>query len=139
MNEKITLTANIVIRNGPSINLFREIEVDAYEKINVDINDGDSDKEVDLWPSDTEEEVVLLAIVSSWYGEDLSYKVNEKVEDVTQKDFKLDQPHLLIGKSSVTMLDKKPKKLLFSYAKPSGESKAPDSVKIQILVGLDNF
>lgn len=135
MNEKITLTANIVIRNGPSINLFREIEVDAYEKINVNINDGDSGKEVELWPSDTPEKVVFLAIVSNWYGDAITYKV----EGASGDPLRLNQPHLLIGKSSVTMLDKKPKKLLFSYAKPSGESTAPDSVKIQILVGLDNF
>lgn len=135
MNEKITVTANIVIRNGPSINLLREVEVDAYEKINVNINDGDSNREIDLWPSDTEKEVVFLAIVSSWYGDSVTYKVKGASTDPLE----LDQPNLLIGRSSVSMLNSIPKTLLFSYSKPSGESTAPDSVKIQILVGLDNF
>jgi hypothetical protein len=134
MNEKITVTANIDIQNGPSINLIREVKVDAYEKINVNINNGDSDKVVELWPSDNEEEVVLLAIVSSWYGDTITYKVN-----AVPNPFKLDQPHLLIGRSSVSMLDSKPQQLKFSYTKPAGAGTELDTVKIQILVGLDNF
>lgn len=130
MNEKIAVTVNIGIQNGPSISLNRMVEVDAYEKINVSIKNGDTDKPVDLWPSDKDGQVVLLAIVSNWYGDTITYKVNE-AKDV----FKLDQPHLLLGNSSVTMLDSKPKQLKFSYSKPTPDNKL-DSVQIQILIGL---
>lgn len=33
MNENITATVKIGIPNGPSINLNRTVEVDAYEKL----------------------------------------------------------------------------------------------------------
>lgn len=135
MNEKITVIANIGTQNGPSINLNREMEVNAYEKIKVDIRTGDTEKAVELWPSNNLGDVVLLAIVSSWYGDTLSYKVN----DIATESFKLDQPHLLIGNSSVNMLNENPKKLKFSYTKPAGAGVELDVVHIQILVGLKNF
>jgi len=133
MNEKIAVTVKIDIQNGPNISLNRIVEVDAYEKINVSIKNEDADKVVDLWPSDNEGEVVLLAITSNWYGDTITYKVND-VADV----YKLDQPHLLIGNSSVNMLDPKPKQLKFSYSKPTPDNKL-DSVQIQILIGLKTF
>jgi hypothetical protein len=133
MNEKIAVTVKIDIQNGPNISLNRIVEVDAYEKINVSIKNEDVDKVVDLWPSDNEGEVVLLAIISNWYGDTITYKVND-VADV----YKLDQPHLLIGNSSVNMLDPKPKQLKFSYSKPTPDNKL-DSVQIQILIGLKTF
>jgi hypothetical protein len=52
--------------------------------------------------------------------------------------FKLDQPHLLIGNSCVTMLDSKPKQLKFSYSKPTPDNKL-ESIQIQILIGLKTF
>ncbi|AGB49804.1 hypothetical protein Metho_1610 [Methanomethylovorans hollandica DSM 15978] len=133
MNEKIAVTVKIDIQNGPNISLNRIVEVDAYEKINVSIKNEDADKVVDLWPSDNEGEVVLLAITSNWYGDTITYKVND-VADV----YKLDQPHLLIGNSSVNMLDPKPKQLKFSYSKPTPDNKL-DSIQIQILIGLKTF
>lgn len=133
MNENIAVTVNIEIHNGPSIRVNRIVEVDAYEKINVSIKNGDANKVVDLWPSDNEGEVVLMAITSEWYGDTITYKVNDAL-DV----YKLDQPHFLIGNSSVNMLDPKPKQLKFSYSKPTPDNKL-DSVKIQILIGLKTF
>jgi hypothetical protein len=66
MNEKIAVTVKIGIQNGPSISLNRTVEVDAYEKINVNIKNKDTDKVVELWPSDKDGEVVLLTIISNW-------------------------------------------------------------------------
>lgn len=129
MNEKIVVAVNIGIQNGPSMNLNRTMEVDAYEKINVNIKNGDTDRVVELWPSDKVGQVVLLAIVSNWYGDTITYKVNEDTNI-----FKLDQPHLLFGNSSVIMLDSKPKQLKFSYV--TAPASKLDSVQIQILIGL---
>lgn len=140
MTEKIVITANIGVQNGPSINVNRVMEVQAYEKINVNIKSDDTDKVVELWPSDNSGEVLLLAIASSWYGTGkpgspfVTYKVNDKVGNVEQDVFVLDQPHLLIGNSSVSMLNAVPKKLKFSYKKT--DNTTPDSIDIQILVGL---
>jgi hypothetical protein len=135
LTEKIIVTANIGVQNGPSITVNRVIEVQAYEKINIDINKDVTDKVVGLWPSDKNGEVLLLAITSSWYGTDKqdSSFVTYKVNDEDKVSFNLDQPHLLIGNSSVTMLNSTPKQLKFSY-KQAGT--APDSIQIQILIGL---
>lgn len=133
MNEKITVTVNIGIQNGPTINLNQVVEADAYEKINVNIKNGDNDKIVELWPGDKGGEVILLAIVSNWYGDTITYKVNDAADA-----FKLDQPLLLIGNSSVNMLDPKPKQLKFSYSKPTPDNKL-EKVQIQILIGLKTF
>lgn len=135
MTEKIIVTANIGVQNGPSISVNRVIEVQAYEKINIDINKDVTDKVVGLWPSDKNGEVLLLAITSSWYGTDKqdSSFVTYKVNDEDKVSFNLDQPLLLIGNSSVTMLNSTPKQLKFSY-KQAGT--APDSIQIQILIGL---
>jgi hypothetical protein len=133
MTEKITITANIGVQNGPSISVNRVMEVQAYEMINVDIKTADPDKVVKL-PGTGEGETLLLAITSSWYGDGkdtdnyVTYKVNDNGDE-----FKLDQPHLLIGNSSVTMLNSVPTKLLFSYTKGTT---SPDLVKIEILIGL---
>lgn len=140
MTEKIVITANIGVQNGPSINVNRVMEVQAYEKIKVNIKSDDTDKVVDLWPSNNTGEVLLLAMVSSWYGADkpgspfVTYKVNDKEGDVEQEVFTLDQPLLLIGNSPVSMLNAVPKKLKFSYKKT--DNTTPDSIEIQILIGL---
>jgi hypothetical protein len=134
MTEKITITANIGVQNGPSISVNRVMEVQAYEMIDVDIKTAESEKIVKL-PSTVGGEMLLLAITSNWYGDGkgtanyVTYKVNAS----GGAPFKLDQPHLLIGNSSVTMLDSVPTQLLFSYTKGTT---APDVVKIKILIGL---
>lgn len=132
MTEKIIITANIGVQNGPSISVNRVMEVQAYEMINVDIETAAT--EVVKLPSTVAGEMLLLAITSNWYGDGknpdnfVKYKVND-----SGYEFKLDQPHLLIGNSSVTMLDSVPTKLSFSYTKGTT---APDVVKIKILIGL---
>lgn len=134
MTEKIVITANIGVQNGPSISVNRVMEVQAYEMIDVDIATKETDKVVKL-PSTQKGEILLLAITSNWYGDgkDLDHYVTYKVNADNGDEFKLDQPHLLIGNSSVTMLGSVPTKLLFSYTKGTT---APDVVKIKILIGL---
>jgi hypothetical protein len=127
MTEKIVIKANIGVENGPSLNVNRVMEVQAYEKIDVEIEPNDTDKVVKL-PSTVQGEILLLVITSSWYGDTITYKVN-----AAAGVFKLDQPHLLIGNSSVTMLDPTPTQFLFSYTKGTN---APDVVQVQILLGL---
>ncbi len=134
MTEKIVITANIGVQNGPSISVNRVMDVQAYEIIDVDITTEETDKVVKL-PGTQEGEILLLAITSNWYGDgkDPDHYVTYKVNANDGDEFKLDQPHLLIGNSSVTMLDSVPTQLLFSYTKGTT---APDVVKIKILIGL---
>ena len=134
MTEKIIVTANIGVQNGPSIGVNRVMEVQAYELIDVEIKTAEPEKSVKL-PSTEEGEMLLLAITSNWYedSKDPDHCVTYKVNASDGEEFILDQPHLLMGNSSVTMLDSVPTQLLFSYTKGTT---APDVVKIKILIGL---
>lgn len=129
MSENIILNANIMVPNGPKISFNRAITVDAYDKIDITIPSGISDKQVELQPSELEGHVQFLLIFSDWYGEDISYKVNSETSKIL-----LDEPHLLTGKGAVSILNLAPKKLLFSNTTSGPAAK---DAKVQILVGRD--
>jgi hypothetical protein len=134
MTEKITVKANIEVQSGPSISVNREMELEAYEIIDVDIATPTTDKAINL-PTADSGKVLLLVITSVWYGKDkpdtfVTYKVNDGTDVFT-----LDQPHILIGSSAVKMLDAAPRTLKFSY-NPT-DATLPQIVKIEILIGLN--
>lgn len=131
MSGNIILNANITVPNGPKISFNRVLTVEAYDKIDVTIPPtGTSEKEIELQPSASADQVQFLLIISDWYGEEISYKVNAN----TGTPFVLNEPHLLIGKGAVSMLGSAPTKLLFSNT--TSEAAARDA-KIQILIGRD--
>ena len=130
MSEYIVLRANIEIPNGPKIPLNRTLTVEAYDKIDITVPSGASDKIVDLQPSDSAGQVKFLLVVSDWYGEALSYKVNFG----TGTSFELDEPHMLTGGGAVAMLDPAPKQLLFSNTTAGADAR---DANVQILVGRD--
>lgn len=127
MSEHIVLKTDIMIPNGPKVSLNRTLTVEAYDKIDFAVPSGTSDMSVDLQPSESAGQVKFLLIVSDWYGEALSYKVNSDAGT----PFELDEPHLLIGKGATAMLDPAPTKLVFTNTSdPDAEG-----ANIQILVG----
>jgi len=128
MSEYIVLRTDIMIPNGPKISLNRTLTVEAYDKIDFTVPSGTSDMSVDLQPSESAGQVKFLLIVSDWYGEALSYKVNSDAGT----PFELDEPHLLIGKGATAMLDPAPTKLVFTNT--TSDSDAEDA-NVQILVG----
>lgn len=123
MSENINWTLNIQVTGGPKVSVSETITVDAYDKIQVIVEDGASDKEVQIQPGDLGQ-VQFLLISSDQYSADLSYKVNEDTADA----IKLDALQLLIGDGAVGLLGAAPEKLLFSNNLGSDAS-------IQILVG----
>ncbi len=119
---KIIVSGSIVIPNGPQFAFNRTLDVDAYEEIDVAVASGAVDKEVDLPVSN--KPVQLIAIMSDWYGDDLTYKINTGATI-----YKLNQPLLLFGEDAVTLFSNAPAKLLFTLAATAKDS------KIQILIG----
>jgi hypothetical protein len=127
MPEKIVYTLNVQVTGGPKLLASNiTLEVDAYDKILVNIEKSSADKTVDLQPSSTAGQVQFLMITATDYKL-LSYKVNDDTGD----SFELDAPHLLIGKGAIKMLDAAPTKLLFS------NSSSTQDAAIEILVGRD--
>lgn len=127
MIEKINWTVNVQVVGGPAISETRTIEVDAYDKVDVVIEDGSTDKEVQVQPGSTG--VRFLMIKTDNYGDKLKYKVNDGSSSTS--DIQLDSPiHLFIGSGSIGLLGKAPIKFLFSNSLGKNAS-------IKILAGRD--
>jgi len=127
MSEKVYCTLNVQVGGGPKISASSMMEVDAYDKIEVTIEDGATSKEVQVQPSGTG--VKFLLISSDQCGKDLRYEVNDGASSTSP--ISLDAPvHLFVGGGAVAALGKSPVKLLFTNA--SGKA-----ALVQILVGRD--
>lgn len=127
MPESLILTTAILVPNGPKISINQTLTLDAYDKVDIVIAAGAAGKVVELLPSTASGRVLFLMVVSTWYGEKLSYKVNTP----TGTSFTLDQPHLLMGKGALAMLDiAAPEELLF-------DNTDTKDATVQILIGRD--
>jgi hypothetical protein len=93
MGEKINWNYVVQALDGPSLSAAGNVEVDAYDKLEVTIADN-ATQQVDLVPSAS---MSLLIINPASPGEDLSYKVNGN-------DVKLDGPQVLIGAGAVSLI-----------------------------------
>jgi hypothetical protein len=125
---KITVSANIVVADGPRFVLNQPLDVEAYEEIDISIVAGASNKKVDLPGSGgAVQPVQLIAIMSDWYGADLTYTINSG-----QTAYELDQPLLLTGKGAVSLFSNAPAQISFSNATTGQKAK---DAKVQILIG----
>ena len=126
MSSKINLKLRVSVVGGPEISLSDEIPVEAYDKIDVTIVTGDSDKEVVIQPV-LSEMVQLLLIRASEYGKSLTYKVHKKT-DATP--IALDKEQLFLGKGAVGLLGTELDKFFFT-------NNLGKDVTIEILIGRD--
>jgi hypothetical protein len=132
---QIIVSANIVIPNGPSLVFNQKLEVEAYDLIEVTVTSGGTpDMEVEL-PGSTDG-VQFITIKSNWFGEHLTYKIN----DSTGTKRMLDQPHLLFGKGAISLFadavapGAPPAKLFFTNVVSDPDT---GDAKVQILIGRD--
>lgn len=129
MSEKINVTLNVQVIGGPRISASLNKEVEAYDKIEVTVGAGESEKVVDVQPSAAGQvEFLMISLTDSkQYGTDVTYKVN----DTGGAAVELDAPQVLIGKGAVGLLDlAAPTKLFFSNS-------LGEDISVQILVGRD--
>jgi hypothetical protein len=126
MTQKISWTLNVQVVGGPRIPDSQTIEVDAYDMLEVSIEDTAADKEVQLQAGASG--VKFLPIKSDVYGDKLTYKVHHGAG--ATGPIKLDALQLLIGSGAVGLLGKAPVKVLFSNTQGKAAS-------AQILVGRD--
>ena len=125
MSEKINWTLNVQVIGGPKLSASNTMTVDAYDKIQVAIEAGETDKKVEVQPGGAGH-VQFLLILSDPYDELLTYKVNDSGGTAV----KLDGPHLLIGKGAVALLSSAPSSFFFS----NGLSK---NASVEILIGRE--
>jgi len=145
---KIIVSGSIIVSNGPQIAFNQTLDVDAYDKIDVLVKAGAKNRQIELQPG-AADQVQFLAIVSDWYGDELSFKINKSEKtDI----FKLDRPLLCMGKGGIALFDVAPQTLFLSNsteekgakdtnkekaAKDANKEKGPKDANIQILIGRD--
>jgi hypothetical protein len=104
VSETINWTFNVQVVGGPQIAVTRPVPVDAYDKIGVKVQDGETET-VEIQPGD-EGRVQFLLINSDWLGDALTYKVNAQGDAI-----KLDAPQVLVGDGAVGLLGEPPNSL----------------------------
>jgi hypothetical protein len=125
MSEKITYSLSVQVAGGPKISDSDTLEVEAYDKTQVTLADGDSDIEVDIQPGGAGL-AQFVSVTATDYDNTLTYKVNAAPATAIP----LDGPHLFIGAGAVSLLDPAPIKLFFTNATGS-------NVTVNVLVGRD--
>ena len=125
MSSKINLALKVNVVSGPSIFVSKEITVEAYDKIEVTIGAGESDKPVEIQPG-LSNQVQMFLIKPSKCGNDLTYKVHE----VNATPIVLDQEQLFLGQGALGLLGTELDKLFFT-------NNLDEEVTIEILVGRD--
>ena len=132
MSEKINWTLSAQVVGGPKISVAKTTEVEAYDKIHIEIAPGAVKTKVDIQPSEGSGQVTFLLINADKYGDKLSYQVN--ADDAS--DVIMDGPHFLIGKGAAGLLDpaNAPHALFFSNAT---EANGGAITAVDILVGRD--
>lgn len=125
----ITWTVKAEVANGPSFSKATNINVEAYEKIDVVIPAAEQDLEVTVDGSGLQFLAIRVDTPSPLpTPSQLLYKVN----DATATEIALDQPvQLMVGEGSISLLGANPLESLF-FTNDGG-----DNATISILVGRD--
>jgi hypothetical protein len=126
---KINWSVNLAVDGGPKISQTNEpeIKVDAYDLVTATLPAGSTGAgavSVDLQPSGTAGDVVLLAMTSKPYDATLTYEIGGGGTKGT-----LDGPLLLVGAGAVALLGATPPGAL------KFENPLAKVVDVQILVG----
>jgi hypothetical protein len=103
MPTNISWKLTLVIQSGPNIVVPKEMQVDAYDRIEVTIPDSTATPTattVDVQPG-AAGKVKLLLISSSKYGNNLTYKVH----DNTTPERALNDALFLVGAGSLDLLE----------------------------------
>ncbi len=127
MAEIITCSHIVQIGAGVQLTTSEAIPVDAYDVVEVEIADAAADVEVQVQPADAPGLLKVLAITSSAYDANLTYKVN----GAAAAEHPLDAPQVFTGDGAIALLDANPPTALF-FSNTTG---AP--AKVKIIAGRD--
>jgi hypothetical protein len=133
MPEKINWSINVQVASGPRMSESKTMEVEAYDKFQVTIENGEVDKEIEIVPGTAK--VFFLSISSDKYNitADANKNLNFKVNDAGNTSIDLDAPLLLLGKGATGILESGNAPQKFFFSNSLGED-----VRIEILVGRDS-
>lgn len=137
----INLTLNAQVVGGPQVSASRTKQIEAYDKVDVVINPGDTDIEVDIQPG-VATQVGFLLIKSSLYSQEpanqkLTYFVTDGGTDfpAAGDGLELNDPHVYIG-GALAVFGLAPRTLRFtSTYVPDAANPAVNRAVVEILVG----
>ncbi|WP_017296911.1 hypothetical protein [Nodosilinea nodulosa] len=137
----LNLTLNAQVVGGPQVSVARTRQIEAYDKVDVVINPGDTDIEVDIQPG-AATQVGFLLIKSSLYSQaaadqKLTYVVTDGGTDfpAAGDGLELNDPHIYIG-GALAVFGLAPKTLRFtSTYVPDAANPAVNRAVVEILVG----
>lgn len=127
MPTNIAWKLNVAVPSGPTLNIASAVPVDAYDLITVTVPHTTAtppdEIEVDVQPS-AADQVRLLVVRSTQYGDNLKYKVHA----TGNPERVLNDTLFLVGTGSMELLGADPDKVFFINTLGS-------EVKIEIIVG----
>jgi hypothetical protein len=135
MAQSIQWTGKVVADGKTEMSLTRSISVEAIETIKVILlgsgstGGPDTDREIEIQPSSTPDQVSFVAIASDSYG-DVATHIDYKVNSAANPAIRLDQPVTLIGAGAVSLLDSTLNSLFLT-------STLVEDATIHIVVGRD--
>jgi hypothetical protein len=124
LNLVWTLEARIA--DGPKVSTSESFSVEAYDSIEVTVDDGDEDKAVEVQPAATAAQVQFLLVRADIYGDQLTYKIN----DPGNPGHELDRQLLLAGAGAIGLLGAAPQSLYFT-------NHLGEKVTVRIIVARD--
>lgn len=128
---KVNVSLTVQVVGGPTINVAKELAVEAYDKIDISIESG-KDISVEVQPSEGKR-ISFLLIKSSIYSDaKKNTKLSYGIDSPDKID--LDQPHFYLGSGVVSLLGSDPKILKFTF-KNGSENKPENKAELEILVG----
>lgn len=107
MALRIRWSSEITVPGGPTLSFSRAISVDGTDLMTAHLEPGES-AAVDVQPS-AAEQVRVLMVTSTAYGEDLTYRVGSSTQDVA-----LDSPQVFAGAGMIGRLPTDPQTLTFT-------------------------
>ena len=134
MGERISWNTTVQVTGGPKISLSRTRDIDAYEKISIQIPSSDPPDSVivEVQPTEIEGQVQFLLIYADHYDSEghLICGVDNEPSLSGTVILPLDGPQLLIGPGAIGLLGRSPPQDLYFV-----NTLTDTEVKIDILVG----
>lgn len=137
MGEKIRWMLDVQVQGGPKISASDTIDIDAYDKIEVSLDNDGVEKNVEIQPSSTGGQVQFILICSDHYDDLIVYTIKDSTAAVINT-IKLDSPQLFMGDGAVGLLDTEPTDTTSKTPPTSlyfANTSTHPSASIQILVG----
>ena len=132
----VIATINLQIPGGPKLDASNTLPVEAYDRVEVEVSPGDTNKVIELQPGRASQ-LRALVIKSSIYDDTgkLTYAVSDGTSDSAEVN--LDGPQVFLGPGAISLFNVDPPVALkVSNALIAGAG-TNNKARLEILIGRD--